>query len=103
MRLNESTALVNDRVVLRPYRRWHVPRYSEWMGDEALREATASERLTLDEEYAMQRACFDRPDRTRTYLLNLSLCLQSRGGSTKTVRCLLLASFVRISSARTLD
>ncbi|BGP36818.1 hypothetical protein JCM10449v2_000720 [Rhodotorula kratochvilovae] len=56
MRLNEVTALVNDRLVLRPYRRWHVPRYSEWMADDAIREATASERLSLDEEYEMQKS-----------------------------------------------
>lgn len=41
MRLNESATLATDRVVLRPYRRWHVPRYHEWMQDEQLREATA--------------------------------------------------------------
>lgn len=56
MRLNQSTTLVNDRILLRPYRKWHVQRYSEWLDSEALREATASERLTLDEEYEMQRA-----------------------------------------------
>ncbi|GAA5825263.1 hypothetical protein JCM3770_003500 [Rhodotorula araucariae] len=56
MRLNEATTLVNGRLVLRPYRRWHVPRYSEWMADDALREATASERLTLDEEHEMQNS-----------------------------------------------
>jgi hypothetical protein len=56
MRLNESTTLVSSRVVLRPYRKWHVQRYSEWLDSETLREATASERLTLEEEYEMQRA-----------------------------------------------
>ncbi|GAA6035186.1 hypothetical protein JCM8097_006409 [Rhodosporidiobolus ruineniae] len=56
MRLNEATTLVNDRVVLRPYRRWHVPRYNEWMSSEEMRELTASEPLTLDEEYDMQRS-----------------------------------------------
>ncbi|GAA5899912.1 hypothetical protein JCM6882_007000 [Rhodosporidiobolus microsporus] len=56
MRLNEATALVNDRVVLRPYRRWHVPRYNEWMQSEELREATASEPLSLEEEYEMQQS-----------------------------------------------
>ncbi|GAA6001694.1 hypothetical protein JCM10207_002270 [Rhodosporidiobolus poonsookiae] len=56
MRLNEATALVNDRVVLRPYRRWHVPRYNEWMQDAQMQELTASEPLSLDEEYEMQRS-----------------------------------------------
>ncbi|GAA5937035.1 hypothetical protein JCM1841_002783 [Sporobolomyces salmonicolor] len=56
MRLNESTCLYNSRVVLRPYRRWHVPQYHAWMEDETLREQTASERLTLQEEEDMQRS-----------------------------------------------
>ncbi|RKP22641.1 GNAT domain-containing protein, partial [Syncephalis pseudoplumigaleata] len=32
----------------------HVPRYHEWMQSPALQEATASEPLTLEQEYAMQ-------------------------------------------------
>ncbi|KAL7338238.1 Drug/metabolite transporter superfamily [Rhodotorula toruloides] len=58
MRLNESTALVNDRIVLRPYRRWHVPRYHEWMSSDEMRDATASERLTLEQEEDMQKLTF---------------------------------------------
>lgn len=56
MRLNEAVTLANDRLVLRPYRRWHVPRYHDWMEDDEVREQTASERLTLDEEFDMQSA-----------------------------------------------
>lgn len=55
MRLNESTTLYNDRLVLRPYRRWHVPQYHAWMEDPRIREQTASERLTMQEEEEMQR------------------------------------------------
>lgn len=54
MRINEATALVNEKVVLRPYRRSHVVKYHEWMADEAIRQATASEILTLEQEYEMQ-------------------------------------------------
>ena len=43
------------RVLLRPYTAALVPVYHAWMADEALRAATASERLTLDEEFAAQR------------------------------------------------
>ncbi|SCZ90324.1 BZ3500_MvSof-1268-A1-R1_Chr1-3g01917 [Microbotryum saponariae] len=39
-------------------RRHHVPRYHEWMSDPAVREATASEPLTLEEEFAMQEMTF---------------------------------------------
>lgn len=46
--------IVGDRVLLRPYRREMVVAYHAWMEDAALREATASERLSLEEEYANQ-------------------------------------------------
>ncbi|BES87632.1 N-acetyltransferase 9 (GCN5-related [Nesidiocoris tenuis] len=55
MRLNKSTKIVSDRVILVPYRIQHVPKYHKWMENELLREQTASERLSLDEEYAMQQ------------------------------------------------
>ncbi|TGZ79297.1 acyl-CoA N-acyltransferase [Ascodesmis nigricans] len=54
MRFNASTALVSPYVVLVPYSAHHVPTYHAWMENEEIREATASERLTLEEEYAMQ-------------------------------------------------
>ncbi|GAA5870159.1 hypothetical protein JCM3774_002608 [Rhodotorula dairenensis] len=56
MHLNEATTLATERIVLRPYRRWHVPRYHEWMQSEELREATASEPLSMAEESEMQRS-----------------------------------------------
>jgi hypothetical protein len=67
--------LASSNVVLVPYARHHVPvkliaflttsmtaelqlyqRYNEWMQSEELRELTASEPLSLDEEYDMQGA-----------------------------------------------
>ena len=59
MRLNWATALVGARVTLRPYRACHVRRYHGWMSDAALREATASDELTLGEELANQRSWLD--------------------------------------------
>jgi hypothetical protein len=50
---------VNDKVVLIPYRRHHVEKYHKWMCDPAILEATASEPLSLEEEYAMQRTWRD--------------------------------------------
>ena len=39
-----------------PYSPEHVPIYHSWMESDELREATASERLTLEEEEEMQRS-----------------------------------------------
>lgn len=55
MRANENTKIVSGRVVLVPYREEHVAKYHEWMASAELQELTASEPLTLEEEYAMQK------------------------------------------------
>ena len=56
MRLNENTVIVSDKVVLVPYQRHHVERYHSWMADPWLQEMTASEPLSIEEEYAMQQS-----------------------------------------------
>ncbi|KAI5251684.1 hypothetical protein E4T42_04109 [Aureobasidium subglaciale] len=56
MLLNEHTALVTPQILLCPYSEHHVPTYHEWMKDEELQELTASEPLSLPEEYDMQRS-----------------------------------------------
>ncbi|CAI2166785.1 20385_t:CDS:2 [Funneliformis geosporum] len=47
---------VGENVILVPYRPEHVPKYHEWMQSPFLREMTASEPLTLEQEYEMQRS-----------------------------------------------
>mmetsp|Transcript_10193 Transcript_10193/g.13267 ORF Transcript_10193/g.13267 Transcript_10193/m.13267 type:complete len:206 (-) Transcript_10193:1364-1981(-) len=42
--------------VLVPYRKHHVATYHEWMKDPLLLEQTASEPLTLEKEYEMQKS-----------------------------------------------
>ncbi|KAJ5309007.1 hypothetical protein N7508_004386 [Penicillium antarcticum] len=54
MLLNANIALSSSKALLVPYSSWHVPQYHEWMKDPEIQEATASEPLTLEEEYAMQ-------------------------------------------------
>ncbi|KAF6299207.1 putative N-acetyltransferase 9 (putative) [Rhinolophus ferrumequinum] len=56
MRLNQNILLLGKKVVLVPYTSLHVPRYHEWMKSEELQRLTASEPLTLEQEYAMQRS-----------------------------------------------
>ncbi|KAL4262030.1 acetyltransferase family protein [Pleurotus pulmonarius] len=54
MKANENTVLEGRKVVLVPYGKHHVPKYHEWMQNEELRELTASEPLSLEEEFSMQ-------------------------------------------------
>ncbi|KAK4217114.1 GNAT domain-containing protein [Rhypophila decipiens] len=56
MRQNEFVAVSTDKVLLVPYDRRHVLTYHGWMEDPAIQEATASERLTLEEEYENQES-----------------------------------------------
>jgi len=95
MRLNEHTVLRGEHVVLVPYRYalplmqtrtcarivlTQVETYHAWMQDPALQAQTASEPLTLDEEYAMQQSWHDDGDSVCSRLTqnSLSLCLRSR-------------------------
>ncbi|QSZ29366.1 hypothetical protein DSL72_003880 [Monilinia vaccinii-corymbosi] len=48
-------AISTNKVLLVPYEESHVITYHEWMKDEEIQKATASEPLSLAEEYAMQR------------------------------------------------
>lgn len=54
MKINENQKIIGNRVILVPYKRHHVPKYHEWMSQIEIQELTASEPLTLDEEYDMQ-------------------------------------------------
>ncbi|ROW06147.1 hypothetical protein VMCG_04607 [Cytospora schulzeri] len=70
MKLNENTgkrliAIASPKVLLVPYDRRHVPRYHEWMSDP---EATASEPLTLEEEYENQESWRESHDKL-TFIL----------------------------------
>ena len=56
MRLNENTVLITEKLYLVPYKKEHVLRYHEWMKDPYLQMMTASEPLSLEEEYEMQNS-----------------------------------------------
>jgi len=55
MKENADLILVTDKVQLVPYREEHVEKYNSWMASEALLEATASERLSMEDELEMQK------------------------------------------------
>ncbi|XP_038064267.1 N-acetyltransferase 9-like protein isoform X2 [Patiria miniata] len=56
MRLNEATLIEGSRTVLVPYKEHHVIRYNDWMQSAELQQLTASEPLTLQQEYEMQKS-----------------------------------------------
>ncbi|CAK7267098.1 hypothetical protein SEPCBS57363_002427 [Sporothrix epigloea] len=63
MRVNENVAIATSGVLLVPYDRRHVPTYHAWMEDESVRTATASDRLTLEEEYENQKSWRESGDK----------------------------------------
>ncbi|QDS67686.1 hypothetical protein FKW77_005317 [Venturia effusa] len=56
MKLNATTSLLTPKILLVPYSPHHVPQYHTWMQSPDLQKLTASEPLSLEEEYAMQES-----------------------------------------------
>ena len=75
---NKRTVIVGRNVVLVPYLARYVEKYHAWMEDPEIRELTASERLTLEEEYEMQRA-WQRDNTKHTFIIVLRDELQHEG------------------------
>mmetsp|Transcript_9295 Transcript_9295/g.56577 ORF Transcript_9295/g.56577 Transcript_9295/m.56577 type:complete len:202 (-) Transcript_9295:1181-1786(-) len=63
MKCNADIQIVGKKVVLVPYKKKHVQKYHEWMQDPSLQEATASEPLSIDEEYSMQKSWAEDEDK----------------------------------------
>jgi hypothetical protein len=74
MRDNFETILVGQKVVLVPYRKEHVFKYHEWMQSCELLEATASEPLTIEEEYGMQKSWRDDQEKCTFIVLQKDKC-----------------------------
>lgn len=70
MRINDSTVLVGKKLIFVPYKKHHVEKYHTWMQDEELLEKTASEPLSLEEEYEMQHRWWQDDDKCTFILLN---------------------------------
>ncbi|XP_008102688.1 alpha/beta-tubulin-N-acetyltransferase 9 isoform X2 [Anolis carolinensis] len=70
MRINQNTVLQGKRVTLVPYTSAHVPRYHEWMKSEELQRLTASEPLSLQQEYEMQRSWREDTDKCTFIVLD---------------------------------
>ncbi|MCJ1431784.1 hypothetical protein MMC27_001139 [Xylographa pallens] len=72
MLINEGITISTSKILLVPYESHHVPTYHEWMKDAEIQEATASEPLSIEEEYAMQLSWRQDPDK-----LTFIVCLPS--------------------------
>ncbi|VDK20442.1 unnamed protein product [Anisakis simplex] len=73
MRLNADIKIIGKQVVLVPYEKCHVNKYHKWMENDELRRQTASERLSLEEEYEMQRSWREDDDKCTFIILSQSL------------------------------
>ncbi|KAK4872656.1 hypothetical protein RN001_014685 [Aquatica leii] len=56
MLINKSTKIIGQDVILVPYRKEHVQKYHKWMQSEEIQHLTASEPLTIEQEYEMQQS-----------------------------------------------
>ncbi|KAF4969990.1 hypothetical protein FSARC_2893 [Fusarium sarcochroum] len=77
MRINQNTAVSTSGVLLVPYEAHHVRQYHAWMQDPDIQEATASEPMTLDEEYENQQSW-----RTSSDKLTFIVCAPVKEDST---------------------
>jgi RimJ/RimL family protein N-acetyltransferase len=77
MKLNYETCLVGSSIILVPYRQEHVKKYHEWMLDPVLLEATASEPLSLEEEYENQESWREDPAKCTFIVLAKEACLDN--------------------------
>lgn len=77
MRLNQNTFIIGHKIILVPYKFHHVTKYHKWMENEGLRQQTASERLTLEEEYKMQETWLNDDDKCTFIILDRKLYEES--------------------------
>mmetsp|Transcript_118865 Transcript_118865/g.207058 ORF Transcript_118865/g.207058 Transcript_118865/m.207058 type:complete len:238 (-) Transcript_118865:899-1612(-) len=68
MRLDHE--IHGSKVVLVPYKKEHVQKYHGWMESDVLRKLTASDKLTLDEEYEQQEDWVADPNKLTFIILH---------------------------------
>ncbi|XP_041364872.1 N-acetyltransferase 9-like protein isoform X2 [Gigantopelta aegis] len=71
MKVNKDSFVLGSKVLLVPYKRHHVLKYHKWMQSEELQTLTASEPLSLEEEYDMQKKWQEDEDKCTFIVLDL--------------------------------
>ncbi|XP_050247839.1 uncharacterized protein LOC126695214 isoform X2 [Quercus robur] len=66
----KRVSLEGKKVIMVPYMEAHVPKYHEWMQHRALLQATASEPLTLQQEFEMQLTWTQDPNKQTFIVLD---------------------------------
>ncbi|XP_064478553.1 N-acetyltransferase 9-like protein [Ornithodoros turicata] len=69
MRTNQNTEIWSGGIIFVPYKEHHVLKYHEWMKTPFLQEMTASEPLSLEEEYQMQKSWLEDDDKCTFIIL----------------------------------
>ncbi|KAL0895484.1 hypothetical protein ABMA27_011597 [Loxostege sticticalis] len=70
MKLNSNIKIKGAHVLLIPYEKHHVPKYHQWMKSTELQELTASEPLTLEQEFDMQKSWREDEDKCTFIILH---------------------------------
>ncbi|TIC15536.1 acyl-CoA N-acyltransferase [Wallemia mellicola] len=73
MIINENLTIVGEKLTLVPYKEKHVERYHKWMSNADILELTASEALSLEEEYAMQKSWHKDADKLTFILVDSAI------------------------------
>jgi hypothetical protein len=70
MLINANTIVFGRTILLVPYGKHHVIRYHTWMKNKEIQELTASEPLSIDEEYRMQQTWLNDKDKCTFIILS---------------------------------
>ncbi|KAM9971664.1 hypothetical protein ACTFIW_011647 [Dictyostelium discoideum] len=76
MKINSNTIIIGKKVILVPYKKKHVEKYWKWMQSEEIREQTASEELTIEEEFENQESWFKDDHKITFIILDKDLLLE---------------------------
>ena len=70
MKINQNTKLIAEDFTLVPYLPKHVEKYHNWMKSQELQELTASEPLSIEKEYEMQKSWREDDDKLTFIILS---------------------------------